>query len=73
MNKETMKSWINTCLKNFGPFKNLEKSILIMDSFGSHKDYSMLPLLKNNNYEPIIIPHRIFYSSTFECFNKCTI
>jgi len=29
---------INTCLKISGPFKNLEKSILIMDSFGSHKD-----------------------------------
>ena len=58
MDKEIMKSWINTCLKISGPFRNLEKSILIMDSFGSHKDESVLQLLKKNNYDPIIIPPR---------------
>ena len=33
MDKEIMKSWINTCLKISGPFRNLEKSILIILKF----------------------------------------
>ena len=49
MDKYIMKTWINTCLKNTGPFNNSTKSVLLMDNYGSHKDIDILALLEKNN------------------------
>jgi len=58
MDKCIMKTWINTCLKDTGPFNNSMKSVLLMDNYGSHKNAEVLALLQKNNFEPVFIPPR---------------
>ena len=58
MDKYIMKTWINMCLKNTGPFNNSTKSVLLMDYYGYHKDADILALIEKNNFEPVFIPPR---------------
>lgn len=56
MNEFIMKQWINMCFLNRGNFFATEKSLLIMDCFGSHKKESVLSELRKLNCEVLFIP-----------------
>ena len=56
MNKKIMKDWMTSCLNAHGPFMNTEKTLILLDSFSSHKDDENKILLKRRNYEMSFIP-----------------
>ncbi|KAI5153060.1 hypothetical protein ENBRE01_3124 [Enteropsectra breve] len=56
MNKHIMLDWIRLCLNQSGPFRNNEEKLLLLDSFGSHKDDSVIQLLETENTKSIFIP-----------------
>lgn len=59
MNTEIMHKWIDSCHNISGPFKNRDQRLLIMDSFSTHKESSILEHIARENTETILIPPKM--------------
>ncbi len=57
MNRGLMMRWIENCFKSRGNYFSRTKSVLFMDSYGSHKDEGIVKALKTScNTDVVLIP-----------------
>lgn len=57
MNSELMQSWLKSCFSSRGPYFAQTKSLLLMDSYGSHRKPEVINTLKSKyNTTTVFIP-----------------